>query len=189
MPRFDHFKYLAPHYDTFFSEVDVMRWIQILELPVSGWLLDAGGGTGRITRHLASLVNGAVVCDESMAMLKQATQKPEIFPTCSTVEALAYPDESFARIIMVDAFHHLANQSAATQELYRVLEPGGRLVIEEPDIRRIGVWGIALVEKLTLMRSHFRSAKWIGGKFKQLGASVSQVVEDATCWVIVEKPL
>jgi demethylmenaquinone methyltransferase/2-methoxy-6-polyprenyl-1,4-benzoquinol methylase len=189
MPLFNHFKYLAPRYDALFPDVDVPHWIQLLKLPVSGWLLDAGGGTGRIARHLASWVGGTVVCDESMAMLKQTLQKQAVFPTCCAVERLAYPDASFARILMVDAFHHLTDQSDAIHELYRVLEPGGILVIEEPDIRKMSVWGIALFEKLALMRSHFRPADWIGGKFKQMGASVSTVVEGSTFWLIVEKPL
>ena len=58
---------------------------------------------------------------------------------------------------MVDALHHVIHQGQTAREMYRVLKPGGRIVIEEPDIRKFGVKLIAVAEKLLLMRSHFLS--------------------------------
>jgi len=46
-------------------------------------------------------------------------------------------DHSFDRVLMVDALHHVVNQAETICELYRVLKPGGRLVIEEPDLRNL----------------------------------------------------
>lgn len=189
MPILDHFKILAPHYDRFFSTVDAVHWSQILNLPISGWLLDAGGGTGRIAYQLAFKTGGTVVCDESMGMLRQATQKKKIKVTCCAVENLPYVDGFFDRIIMVDAFHHLEDQQQCILELNRVLRPGGLLVIEEPDIHQVSVWGIALLEKIAFMRSHFRSPDWICERFEQLGNRVGLEIQDSTFWLIVEKPV
>jgi demethylmenaquinone methyltransferase/2-methoxy-6-polyprenyl-1,4-benzoquinol methylase len=47
----------------------------------------------------------------------------------------------------------------------RVLEPEGRSVIEEPDIRTFGVKLVALAEKILLMRSHFLSPIQIASLF------------------------
>ena len=58
---------------------------------------------------------------------------------------------------MVDALHHVINHGQTAREMYRVLKPGGRIVIEEPDIRSFYVKLIAVAEKLLLMRSHFLS--------------------------------
>jgi len=47
----------------------------------------------------------------------------------------------------------------------RVLDPGGRLVIEEPDIRHAGVKLIALMEKALLMGSRFLAADELASLF------------------------
>ncbi len=57
---------------------------------------------------------------------------------------------------MMDALHHMSFQKQAIGELWRVLKPGGRIVIIEPDIRRFVVKLIAIGEKIILMESHFR---------------------------------
>jgi demethylmenaquinone methyltransferase/2-methoxy-6-polyprenyl-1,4-benzoquinol methylase len=88
-------------------------------------------------------------------------------------------------VIIVDAFHHVAEHGRTAAELWRVLKPGGRLVIEEPDIRTFGVVLIALAEKFLLMRSHFLSPERIAEFFP--GARVDIHKEKGTAWVIVIK--
>jgi len=104
------------------------------------------------------------------------------------LERLPFHDHSFGRVLAVDAFHHFSDQSAAIDELLRVLEPGGRLVIEEPDITRLPVKIVALLEKLTLMRSHFFSAKHIQALMREHGveARVGCMRDYAAC-VVVDK--
>jgi demethylmenaquinone methyltransferase/2-methoxy-6-polyprenyl-1,4-benzoquinol methylase len=67
----------------------------------------------------------------------------------------------------------------------RVLKPGGRIVIEEPDIRAFGVKLIAVAEKLLLMRSHFLAPDQI---VKLFGSGKTSVVtNDSTAWVVVTR--
>ncbi|MGC8837575.1 MAG: class I SAM-dependent methyltransferase, partial [Anaerolineae bacterium] len=98
-----------------------------------------------------------------------------------------FPSGAYGRIVVVDAFHHLADQARALQEMWRVLAPGGRVVIEEPDIRHLAVRGIALGERLLLMQSRFRPAEWVAEGLASLGAEVRIVREGAVYWVVAEK--
>ena len=43
----DHFGFLAPYYDRFIGPPQIDHWQDLLQLPLAGNLLDAGGGTGR----------------------------------------------------------------------------------------------------------------------------------------------
>jgi demethylmenaquinone methyltransferase/2-methoxy-6-polyprenyl-1,4-benzoquinol methylase len=155
MPILDHFGWIAPYYDRLASEPDVSIWRELLRLPAQGRLLDAGGGTGRLSSPLAADVNQVVLADPAWKMAEQARQKGVLTPLVCEAEALPFASGSFARVMMVDAFHHVRDQALVSKELLRVLAPGGRLVIVEPDIDQWGVKVVALMEKLLLMRSHF----------------------------------
>jgi demethylmenaquinone methyltransferase/2-methoxy-6-polyprenyl-1,4-benzoquinol methylase len=187
MPVFDHFGLLAPLYETFISPKDPQEMWALADLPVSGALLDAGGGTGRVAQFMVGKANPVVVVDISRKMLTEARQKDSLHPVCSYTESLPFPDKSFARIIMVDAFHHVCNQRQTAAELWRVLQPGGRIVIEEPDVRTFAVKLIALAEKLALMRSHFLSPPRIANLFISPDARVRVETGKFNAWVIVEK--
>jgi ubiquinone/menaquinone biosynthesis C-methylase UbiE len=101
---------------------------------------------------------------------------------------MPFPAHSFNRIIAVDAYHHFAHQQASLVELWRLLSPGGWLVIEEPDIRNFNVKLIALGEKITLFRSHFVHAEHIAAQLENLGAHTEIQRGDFNYWVSAFKP-
>lgn len=182
---FDHFDVLAPIYDRAipFSRLELM--LRMVDLPVEGILLDAGGGTGRVANALRPYVKQAFVVDFSRGMLAQAHAKG-LIGLHAPAEQLPFSSGTFDRIIMVDALHHVHQQNATVTELWRVLKPGGRLVIEEPDLRTWQVKIVAVVEKLALMRSHFLAPPQIAALFPS-SANVNISTEGYNAWVIVTK--
>ncbi len=189
MPLLNHFDFLAPLYEKFIPPKEPQELWAFVEPPVHGALLDAGGGTGRIAQFMNGKAYPVVVADLSCKMLGEARQKDGLNPVCSQTEKLPFLNECFARVIMVDAFHHVCDQSETVDELWRILQPGGRLIIEEPDVRTFAVKLIAVGEKLALMRSHFLSPPRIADLFDFPNARVRLETGQHTAWIIVEKNL
>jgi demethylmenaquinone methyltransferase/2-methoxy-6-polyprenyl-1,4-benzoquinol methylase len=181
----DHFDLIAPFYDRAIPFSRLERMLRFVSLPADVLLLDAGGGTGRVAAALRPYVHEVVVVDSSSGMLAQARRK-ELTSVVAPTERLPFADASFERIIMVDTLHHVAHQGETVGELWRVLRPGGRLVIEEPDVRTWQVKLLALAEKLALMRSHFLSPPEIAALFPP-EARIAVESERWNSWLIVEK--
>ena len=184
----DYFGFLAPIYDRVIPPSDLNRLRDRLRLPTAGRLLDAGGGTGRVSSQLRHLVDEVIISDLSASMLKQAQVKGRLQPAQAHAERLPFPDASFDRVVVVDALHHFCNQRAAVGDLLRVLKPGGRLLIEEPDIQRLIVKFVAWGEKLALMHSHFIAAEQIRNMVTAQGyAAAIERDGQFTAWVSVDK--
>ena len=182
----DHFGFLAPFYDSVIKYFPSPRLNRIAALPTSGRLLDVGGGTGRVSQTLRGLAGQILVADLSVGMLRQAASK-ELETACTHSEHLPFPARTFDRVLMVDAFHHVSDQPGTARELWRVLKPGGRIVILEPDIRHLAVKLIALFEKMTLMRSRFLLGPEIAALFSYAGGKVEIEREGYNVWIVIEK--
>jgi demethylmenaquinone methyltransferase/2-methoxy-6-polyprenyl-1,4-benzoquinol methylase len=183
----DHFDFLASFYERVIPPPDLTELRELLRLPTTGYLLDAGGGTGRVAAGLADLVGGLVVSDLSHNMLRQASAKGGLLPVRAHAERLPFPEQSFERLLVVDALHHFCDQRDAIGELLRVLKPGGRLVIEEPDYTRFAVKMVALAEKLAFMRSRFYTPEAIAAMMTDQHLDV-EIVRDAKfrAWIVVD---
>jgi ubiquinone/menaquinone biosynthesis C-methylase UbiE len=187
MPIIDHFRLIAPYYDHAIPVRLVEQFIRMVELPVAGKVLDVGGGTGRVAKVFIDQASQVVVADSSMGMLGQAKAKNGLALVCSQSEMLPFPDESFERVIMVDALHHVEDQQISAAEIWRVVKQGGLVVILEPDIRRFAVKLVAVFEKVLLMRSHFLSTERIAGLYPYNDATSRIIVDGFNAWVCIRK--
>ena len=160
--------------------------LRALDLPVDGILLDAGGGTGRVATALRDHTGLTVVVDISLGMMQFAMEK-DLDCLYAPVESLPFASETIDRIVMMDALHHVKSQVFAAADLFRVLKPGGRLVVIEPDIRKFVVKLIAFGEKILLMRSKFFTGEQIGALFSDLGAKIEINHVEHNVWVIIGK--
>lgn len=101
-------------------------------------VLDVGCGTGYLSRIVAPVVtpSGHVTgVDPSPAMIDYATRRAPA--NCTYVEGegqdLPFPDGSFDLVISSLAVHHIPAEArpGALRQMFRVLRPGGRLLIAE----------------------------------------------------------
>jgi demethylmenaquinone methyltransferase/2-methoxy-6-polyprenyl-1,4-benzoquinol methylase len=187
-PPIDHFDLLAPLYERFISIPDATTLIRLTQPDPALGLLDVGGGTGRVTQHFRGLARFACILDLSTGMLEEALGKGGLCGCQGVAGALPFRDGAFARVVAVDSFHHFRDHTRAAAELLRVLAPGGRLVIEEPDLRRFIVKLVALGERLALMRSRFYKPAALMRFFTSEATRVSLHTDDSpNIWVVVEK--
>jgi demethylmenaquinone methyltransferase/2-methoxy-6-polyprenyl-1,4-benzoquinol methylase len=189
MSHFNHFDFIAPVYDRFIKPIEPVNIRSLAGLPVSGNLLDVGGGTGRISYMLRNYVTEIFIADSSTGMLSQAKKKGRFISVCSKSEELPFEDDYFERVIMVDALHHVNDYRATINELWRVVKPGGRIVIEEPDIQTFPVKLMAIIEKVAFMRSHFISTNIIRDAFSYPNATTFIKREATTSWVVINKQI
>jgi ubiquinone/menaquinone biosynthesis C-methylase UbiE len=101
-------------------------------------ILDAGCGTGLISRSL----NGTVVgLDINVWNLERArVHAPQVNFIAGDIENLPLTDGKFDTIVCTETLEHLKQPEKAIGELDRVLKPGGRLIGSVP--HRHVIWNM-----------------------------------------------
>lgn len=187
MPPFDHFDFLAPIYDRMMKSTPQVDLLEHLNINSRSSVLDVGGGTGRVAQTLIPHAASVTVVDLSFNMLREARLKPGLNGVMAGSEHLPYEESSFDVVLMVDAFHHVIDQSLTLREMFRVVKPGRSLVVEEPDINTFLVKLVAFGEKLLGMRSHFLSGEEIAGLLKTFCNDIRIYRKEYIVWVVVKK--
>ncbi len=141
----------ARNYDEWYtteigSFIDIVESNAALDLfkPQKGMkILDAGCGTGNFSIKLARLGCTVTGIDISPDMLAIAHSKnsPELSIDYLEMDLkeLDFPDESFDGVFSMAAFEFIEDPDQVYQELFRLLKPGGQLLIGT--INKDSSWG------------------------------------------------
>ena len=104
-------------------------------------VLDLAGGTGDLTAKFSRLVGETgrvVLADINDSMLKMGREKLRNIGVVGNVEyvqanaeALPFPDNTFDCITISFGLRNVTDKEKALRSMYRVLKPGGRLLVLE----------------------------------------------------------
>lgn len=117
------------------------RLLHDLHLPPDTAILDAGTSTGTNLRMLRDLGYQQVYgVDVSPEALRYCAAKGWGMVCQGDLRDLPYADESFSLVLGTDVIEHIDDDQQALSELYRVLVPGGHVLLTVPAFPSL--WGI-----------------------------------------------
>lgn len=130
-------------------EAQKTQTFDLLNLTPGMSVIEIGCGMGRDVEAMAVRVGAAgraVGIDASSALIAQANARtaPLGLPVQFQVgdaHALAFPDNSFDAARVDRVLQHLADPAQAVREMARVVRPGGRIAVIEPDWETLAVAG------------------------------------------------
>lgn len=130
----DFFKFLWPVYDivekiVMVGQYDRLRQqlLEKIEIAKGRRILDLGSGTGYLAEEMGP---ADVVCtDISINMLQRARSKSEGDFVQADAHRLPFRDGAFDGAVSSFALHEVARPETVLKEMFRTLQPGGKIAI------------------------------------------------------------
>jgi SAM-dependent methyltransferase len=138
----EHYNRIAAQYEAHYSDTWSQRYrTRFLNEPMLSGIdlkgmqvLEAMCGSGQTTGHLlarGATVTGLDISSELIASFKKSW--PSCEGICASIFETGLPAESYDVIVVVGGLHHLHPQvQRATDEIHRLLKPGGHFCFMEP---------------------------------------------------------
>jgi SAM-dependent methyltransferase len=107
-------------------------------LAPSDVVLDIACGTGEGTEILSGRCGRVVGADLAQDVVDEANRRglPNATFDVQDGRALTYPDGCFTTIVSSNTLEHVDDDEAMLRSFHRVLQPGGRLILETPLLRK-----------------------------------------------------
>ena len=132
--KYDHIKQYDADAEHFFVVRPLLFHLRHKAAPL---ILDVATGTGRVPLFVleSPTFNGRIIgLDAAEKMLTLAVEKLKPFGNRvmfiqQTADSLPFPDNSFDAVTCLESLEFFPSETAALQEMVRVLRPGGTLLI------------------------------------------------------------
>src|SRR5262245_12360668 len=131
---------LTARFDELMNDYDVARRTDVLVAQFLGpvdirgkLVLDAGCGVGGLTRSLVAAGARVVALDVGAQLAATTKQRYQCDAIVGTISTLGVRSNTFDAVLSSEAIEHTADPAAAVLELYRVVKPGGHLVVSTPN--------------------------------------------------------
>ncbi len=140
---------VARNYDLVMKKVErlcLQKWRQELVSELRGDVLEIGAGTGANLPYFSGKLTSLQLCEPDDAMRAQLAAKIARHPeesfrvSACTAECIDADDNSIDCLVSTLVFCSVANPRQAMNEVFRVLRPGGRLVLMEHVAAEQGGW-------------------------------------------------
>jgi len=158
---------IAADFDRIMNMYDTQRRIQVIfddflgqEDMTGKLLLDGGCGTGWFTQKALSRGAKVISLDISPKLVAITQHKNSFSPgVCASILSLPFDDNTFDYVISSDVIEHTRDPFLASEELIRVLKPGGKLAITVPN-RSFWYFSVLLSNSLGL-RKYRGCENWV----------------------------
>jgi 2-polyprenyl-3-methyl-5-hydroxy-6-metoxy-1,4-benzoquinol methylase len=131
---------LTARFDELMDDYDVGRRTDVLVAQFLGpaningkLVLDAGCGVGGLTRALVAGGARVIALDVGARLAATTRSRYGCSAIVGTITALGVGSNTFDAVLSSEAIEHTPDPETAVLELYRVVKPGGHLVVSTPN--------------------------------------------------------
>ena len=155
---------IADEFDAKMNKYDINKRLKVVyeelltENIYGKKLLDAGSGTGWFSKYAAERGARVTSMDIGSNLLKKVAQKCSSTCVIGSILEIPFQDNSFDFIVSSEVIEHTSDPLHAFDELYRILIPGGKLVLTTPN--KLWYFAIFIANKLKL-RTYDGYENWI----------------------------
>ncbi|HAI74675.1 MAG TPA: SAM-dependent methyltransferase [Microscillaceae bacterium] len=134
---------------------------------VDGSVLEIGCGIGRGLQWFLDRCKKYTAIDKNKKLIQQLEQlyPQHLFIAMNIPPMSDIPDESFDTILSFQVIEHIHQDELFMSEIYRILKPGGKVILTTPNIR------------FSLTRNPWHVREYSAGKFEKLFSKFFEQVE------------
>lgn len=175
------------HYDNFINLFNLNKMDEIkdaLELKGDEVVVDIGGGTGRLAECLSQSCRMVYILDESEGMLSRVKGNEKVVTVKGDALKAPFDCSSFDVVVMSDVLHHIGNQSALIEEVFRMLKRDGKLLIMDFEKKHVKTRLLGAFEFTLFGRLYFRTSKEVQGLIKDK-FNITRFIDNKYYFIVV----